>query len=146
MVVKRAALTAAVLFALFAAGCAAESPGSPGPSASGAPSPTPPAVAPTPSDVDPLPTYRPSPRPKGSLSLPAGTAKPGSALTLTLTGTVTGGVEGGCLLLDGYLLLNPNPRVVREGARITVTGEVRQDMATTCQQGTPFMIRTAEPA
>ncbi len=146
--VKRAALTAAVLFALFAAGCAAESPGSPGPSPSGAPSdvasPTPPAVAPTPSDIDPLPTYRPSPRPKSSLTLPAETAKPGG--TLTLTGTVTGGVEGGCLLLDGYLLLNPNPRVVREGARVTVTGEVRQDMVTTCQQGTPFMIRTAEPA
>jgi hypothetical protein len=151
MVVKRAALAAAVTglaVALFAAGCAGQSPGSPAPSGTPAPSdvvtPTPPAVAPTPSDTDPLPTYRPSPRPKGSLTLPAGTAKPGS--TLTLTGTVTGGVEGGCLLLDGYLLLNPNPRVVREGARVTVTGEVRQDMMTTCQQGTPFMIRTAEPA
>jgi hypothetical protein len=148
MVVKRASLAAVVLVALFAAGCGAQTPGPGSPTPSSAPtdvaSPTPPAVAPTPSDLDPLPTYRPSPRPKGSLTLPGGTAKPGS--TLTLTGTVMGGVEGGCLLLDGYLLLNPNPRVVREGARVTVTGDVREDMMTTCQQGTPFMIRTAEPA
>jgi hypothetical protein len=151
MVVKRASLAAvvtALTVVLVAAGCAEQTPGPGSPAPSSAPSdvasPTPPAVAPTPSDLDPLPTYRPSPRPKGSLTLPAGTAKPGS--TLTLTGTVTAGVEGGCLLLDGYLLLNPNPRVVRDGARVMVTGDVREDMVTTCQQGTPFMIRTAEPA
>ena len=151
--VKRAALAAAVTalaVALFAAGCAVHRrparrrrrrPARRRPAMSRAPR-RPPWRPPR--RPDPLPTYRPSPRPKGSLTLPGGTAKPGS--TLTLTGTVIGGVEGGCLLLDGYLLLNPNPRVVREGARVTVTGEVRQDMVTTCQQGTPFMIRTAEPA
>lgn len=64
----------------------------------------------------------------------------------TLTGTVTAGVEPGCLLLDGYLLVGGDPGVIRAGARITVTGRVVADLMTTCQQGTPFVVRSAEPA
>jgi hypothetical protein len=141
-------VTAAAVVAFAAAGCAQDGSGVAG-------TPTPPPVGasptrapqPTPTDVplDPIPTHRPSPRPKGTITLPAESKRPPAGAT-ELTGTVTAGVEGGCLLLDGYLLLNPNPRVVREGARVRVTGYVRTDVVTTCQQGTPFMIETAEPA
>lgn len=153
MVVKPAnALVTLLAAALLAAGCAAQDPGAPGApttTPSDVASPTGPAPAPTAAtrSPDPLPTYRPSPRPKGTITLPGETGKPPVAGATELKGTVTAGVEGGrCLLLDGYLLINPNPRVVREGATIRVTGRVRMDMMTTCQQGTPFEITTAEPA
>jgi hypothetical protein len=62
---------------------------------------------------------------------------------MTLTGTVSAGVEPDCLLLDKYLLVNGPRDVLRPGARVTVTGRVRSDLMTTCQQGTPFMVETA---
>ncbi|WP_374272827.1 hypothetical protein [Actinoplanes sp. M2I2] len=64
----------------------------------------------------------------------------------TLTGTVTAGVEPGCLLLDGYLLVGGDRTVVRAGLRITVTGRVVPDLVTTCQQGTPLVVTSAQPA
>jgi len=66
-----------------------------------------------------------------------------SAGTTTLTGTVQAGVEANCLLLAGHLLLDGPPDVLTPGARVTVTGEVRADLMTTCQQGTPFLVRSA---
>lgn len=69
-----------------------------------------------------------------------------SASEMTITGTVTVGVEVGCLLLDGYLLIGGDPDVVRGGARVTVTGRVDRDLMTTCQQGTPFVVTSARPA
>jgi hypothetical protein len=63
-----------------------------------------------------------------------------------LTGVVTAGVEPGCLLLDGYLLVGGDPTVVRTGARVRVTGRVESDLLTTCQQGTPFRVSAAAPA
>jgi hypothetical protein len=65
---------------------------------------------------------------------------------MTLTGTVVPGVEAGCLLLDGYLLLGGPREVIHAGARVTVTGHVRPDVLTICQQGTPFVVETAHPA
>ena len=65
---------------------------------------------------------------------------------MTLTGTVAPGVEAGCLLLDNYLLLGGARDVVYPGARVTVTGRVRSGLMTICQQGTPFVVETAEPA
>ena len=60
------------------------------------------------------------------------------------------GVEEGCLLLstpDGdYLLLGADPSVVTAGARVTVRGRADPSVMTTCQQGTPFMVVSAEPA
>jgi hypothetical protein len=64
----------------------------------------------------------------------------------TLTGTVTAGVEHGCLLLGEFLLIGGNRAVVRAGARVTVTGRVVPDLVTTCQQGTPFVVASARPA
>jgi hypothetical protein len=65
---------------------------------------------------------------------------------MTLTGTVTTGVEANCLLLDGYLLVGGPREQLRGGARVTVTGRVRADLMTTCQQGTPFLVESAQPA
>lgn len=64
----------------------------------------------------------------------------------TLTGTVSVGVEVGCLLIDGYLLIGGDRAVLREGARVTVTGRVDEGIMTTCQQGIPFVVSSARPA
>jgi hypothetical protein len=64
----------------------------------------------------------------------------------TLTGTVTAGVEHGCLLLDGYLLVGGDRAIIRAGARVTVTGRVVPGLITTCQQGTPMVVTSAQPA
>ncbi|GAB3815973.1 hypothetical protein GCM10027605_64240 [Micromonospora zhanjiangensis] len=89
-----------------------------------------------PGDIPPLPSGRSAaPTPAGSPAAP-----------VTLTGTVTAGVGPNCLLLDNYLLVNGPRDVVKPGARVTVTGRVRSDLMTTCQQGTPFMVESARPA
>ncbi len=68
----------------------------------------------------------------------------------TLRGQVMAGVERGCLLLtfDGvdYLLLGGDPRVVYEGASISVRGSVNRGVMTTCMQGVPFRVAEAHPA
>jgi hypothetical protein len=56
------------------------------------------------------------------------------------------GVEPGCLLLQGYLLLGGPRELLRDGAQVKVTGRVQPDLVTTCQQGTPFVVEAAEPA
>ncbi|HEU5110476.1 MAG TPA: hypothetical protein VFT95_18195 [Micromonosporaceae bacterium] len=99
------------------------------------------------------PTDRPTPEGPVSTSsefpedlpAPAGTPRAGASPT-ELTGVVRQGVEAGCLLLDGYLLLGGDRAVVRAGARVTVTGRVDSGVMTTCQQGTPFQVETAAPA
>ena len=63
-----------------------------------------------------------------------------------LTGTISAGVEPGCLLLDDYLLVGGPPDLLRAGVRVTVTGHVEPGLMTTCQQGTPFRVETATPA
>jgi hypothetical protein len=65
---------------------------------------------------------------------------------LTLSGTITAGVEPNCVLLDNYLLVGGPRDVLRAGARVTVTGRVQPDLMTTCQQGTPFRVESAKPA
>ncbi|WP_434742894.1 hypothetical protein [Micromonospora sp. SH-82] len=112
--------------------------------------PSDPPVSPTPVDpTDPStpsapadPTGRPS---AGDPGRPGGSAAPKPGTT-TLTGRVGAGVEPGCLLLDGYLLVGGDTSVLRPGARVTVTGKVEEGLMTTCQQGTPFVVSTARPA
>jgi hypothetical protein len=82
---------------------------------------------------------------RGTSGTPSGA--PGSKpARLTLTGTVQAGVEADCLLLQGYLLVGGPRDLLRGGDRVTVTGRVQPDLMTTCQQGTPFVVETAEPA
>ena len=71
---------------------------------------------------------------------------PAPGRTLTLTGTPEPAVEAGGLLLDGYLLVG-GPRDLLGGGRpVRVTGRVQPDLLTIWQQGTPFVVESAEPA
>ncbi len=74
---------------------------------------------------------------------PAGPSKPPPVGAATLTGTVQAGVESGCLLLDGYLLVGGPPAVLTPGASVLVTGKIQPDLVTICQQGIPFLVETA---
>ena len=60
----------------------------------------------------------------------------------TLRGTVQDGVEAGCRVLrttDGtFQLLGAAAKSL--AGEVTVTGRERADIATTCQQGTPFQV------
>ena len=60
-------------------------------------------------------------------------------------GTVTAGVELGCLMLAGYQLVGGPRELLRPGATVRVTGRPAPDMITTAQQGVPFVVTTAEP-
>lgn len=62
-----------------------------------------------------------------------------------VTGTVTAGVEYGCRLLNGYQLVGGPRELFPPGTRIRVTGHPDPHLMTTAQQGTPFVVRTAEP-
>ncbi|MEH0818980.1 MULTISPECIES: hypothetical protein [unclassified Micromonospora] len=83
------------------------------------------------------PTVPPTKRPPVGPSLPPG---PGAN---TITGTIEAGVEPGCLLVGGYQLIGGPRDVLTVGAKVTVTGQAKPDMMTTCQQGTPFVVESA---
>ncbi|MFC3895653.1 hypothetical protein ACFOWZ_29610 [Lentzea rhizosphaerae] len=63
---------------------------------------------------------------------------------MTVRGTVSTGVEPGCVLLDTgstqYLLLGADPAIAVAGAQVEVTGKPDPGAMTTCQQGTPFTV------
>ncbi|GAA2725948.1 hypothetical protein [Cellulomonas aerilata] len=106
-------------------------------------SPTPPGPGPAPTSV---PTTPPPASTPGSEDLPEDLPLPAATGTpVQATGTVTQGVEHGCLLLeDGgttYLLLG-FPDQLPVGAEVTVEGTLAEDVMTTCQQGTPLLVRT----
>lgn len=144
----------AALLATGTAGCAGDGAGgtgpggATGPAPSSTPEPTPPPAATRP-PVGGQPQATPPAAGGGAPSPPLGlpqTVDPKSGPRLTLAGTVTEGVERGCLLLEGYLLINGPADVVRAGAKVRVTGTVRTDLVSTCQQGTPFMVTSATRA
>ena len=118
---------AAVLLCLVLASCAGQQP-------PGAPSSSSPA-----SDAS-----TPAPLPPSSTPL---TTTPSRALEpgITVRGTVTEGVEAGCLILNTgtaqYLLLGADPAIAVAGAEIEVTGKADPGAMTTCQQGTPFNVQ-----
>ncbi|MEU4563735.1 hypothetical protein AB0F72_35615 [Actinoplanes sp. NPDC023936] len=81
--------------------------------------------------------------PSAPVDDPSLPSKSSSQGTTTLTGTVTEGVEPGCLLLDGHLLIfndAAQKQSVKAGDQITVTGTPEKDLMTTCQQGEPFKV------
>jgi hypothetical protein len=70
---------------------------------------------------------------------------------VTVTGTVTAGVESGCLLLDAgpggpYLLVGGDRSELSPGRRVAVTGRVDRSLLSTCQQGEPLVVTSIEPA
>jgi hypothetical protein len=78
---------------------------------------------------------------------------PTAAGAQTITGTVSAGVEPGCVLLTGssgsHLLIFDDPALkakAETGARVVVSGKAEPDMMTTCQQGTPFVVTAIRPA
>jgi hypothetical protein len=69
---------------------------------------------------------------------PSPTAPP-----MTVSGTVSDGVEAGCLVLttdDGTYTLIGQTRGLTAGQQVTVRGVLAPDVLTTCQQGTPFRV------
>jgi hypothetical protein len=93
--------------------------------------PSPPASRPP--DSPPPPTTRPVPPP------PTGEL-------VTVRGRVEEGVEAGCVVLRAdagttYLLIGADPAVATPGARVEVEGDLRIDLLTTCQQGTPIAVK-----
>ena len=82
---------------------------------------------------------------------PPTTTQPPPAGELTVTGTVTEGVEPNCLLLDAgggqrYLLVGGDRAELRAGSRVAVTGRVERDLLSTCQQGEPLVVSAIGPA
>lgn len=84
-------------------------------------------------------TTTPATTPVEDLTLtPSSTAPP-----VTLSGTVSDGVEAGCLVLttdDGAYTLIGQTRGLVAGAQVTVRGVPAPDVLTTCQQGTVFRV------
>lgn len=144
------ALPVAVLLAVLAVGgCAGTGDGGadrPGdtPTEGGSSTVTP-SAGPTPTDPTD-PTDPGVPTGPGAPPSKAGPAPTAGSAAMTLTGTVTEGVEPNCLLLDGYLLVGGPRDVVRAGARLSVTGRPEPGLMTTCQQGTPFRVESARSA
>lgn len=94
------------------------------------------------------PSDRPSPVPPGGVSVTP-TAPAPSGAEVTVRGTVRNGVEPGCLVLAApdreYLLVRPVPEL-KPGVEAVVRGSLRPGAPTTCMQGTPLTVRTAEVA
>ncbi|MGZ4634639.1 hypothetical protein [Oryzihumus sp.] len=70
--------------------------------------------------------------------------KPSSGQHIRVVGTVTAGVEAGCLTLSSggteYLLLGGRSEL-HSGDRVEVEGVLQPDLLTTCQQGTPLVVQ-----
>lgn len=95
----------------------------------------------------------PSPTPSSSSSTSTGRRVPGSpggspskGSRVTLSGIPEAGVEAGCLLLQGYLLVGGDPGLLESGAPVTVVGHTDPDVASYCQQGTVLVVDAASPA
>jgi len=77
---------------------------------------------------------------------PSPTLTRASTGEMTVRGTVSSGVESGCVVLDTsttqYLLLGADPAIAVAGAQIEVTGRAEPGGMTTCQQGTPFHVES----
>jgi hypothetical protein len=92
-------------------------------------------------------TTVPAPTPTTGPGEPTGPTRAGGPVTVT--GTVTEGVEPGCLLLkatDGgqYLLVGGERAELRPGRRLAVTGRVDHGLLSTCQQGEPLVVASID--
>lgn len=71
------------------------------------------------------------------------TSPPGRGREITVRGTVSDGVEAGCLTLteaEGVWVLVGETSGLKAGDTVTVRGAVMDDMATICQQGQPLWV------
>ncbi|GLZ00897.1 hypothetical protein [Actinoplanes sp. NBRC 103695] len=136
MKITRSLLLVAVVAALATSGCARD----------GDTSSTQPGAAPAGSASPELPTSSDLPQPSKG-------AEPGDTGAQTITGTVSAGVEPGCVVLTGggksHLLIFDDAALkseAKEGATVVVTGRSDPGLMTTCQQGTPFLVTAVRPA
>ncbi|WP_229076498.1 hypothetical protein [Actinoplanes sp. DH11] len=130
MLIRRSVVPAALFLAL-SAGCANNTGTSTEP---GAPAPAPSSAAAVPESAT---TSAPAPSEPGAGKPSAGKG------TTTLTGTITAGVEPGCMLLDGHLLIFDDAATkqsIKAGDQVTVVGTPAGDVMSTCQQGEPFRV------
>ena len=74
-----------------------------------------------------------------------------TAVGVVLTGVVGAGDEGSCLTLTTtgssrktWQLVGSTAQIT-VGDRVTLRGSPAPDLATRCQQGTPFVVETVEP-
>ncbi len=150
MLIRRSGVLAALVAALFVAGCARSTtgsdstgtPGATGSVSSGAPGPDGSTSAGATGSVS-----RGTPGSAPPSDEHTGTKPPAATGSETLSGTVTAGVEPNCLLLTGngpaHLLLFEDPSLrskAQIGASITVVGTAAPTQLTTCQQGIPFIV------
>ncbi|HEV8568372.1 MAG TPA: hypothetical protein VGQ92_15030 [Actinoplanes sp.] len=150
MLIRRSGVLAALVAALFVAGCARSTtgsdstgtPGTPGSVSAGAPRPDGSTSAGATGSVS-----RGTPGSAPPSEEHTGTKPPAATGSETLSGTVTAGVEPNCLLLTGngpaHLLLFEDPSLrpkAQIGASITVVGTAAPTQLTTCQQGIPFIV------
>lgn len=152
--VSRVFTMAAAAAVLLLAGCGSDVPSTGGDDPTVEVTPTdgtgsaePPTGAPTdPGQPTDGPTDAPTGEPTGPGSTPqptpSGTDAPTSPTELPtqLTGFPEAGVEAGCWLLDGYLLLGGDETLLASGREVQVTGAVEEGVMTTCQQGIPFRV------
>ena len=122
---------------VFLAGCGSTTPDTPGATSASA----------TPTSPDSTTSTSTS---TGTSTSTSPTAPPSDKVTTTtLTGTVTrAAVEGSCLVLvsgDRTYLLVGAVTGLTAGQEVVVTGHVDPTVATTCQNGTPFMVESVEP-
>ncbi|MEO3775319.1 hypothetical protein ABGB16_00405 [Micromonospora sp. B11E3] len=140
MKTPRTLLVALVVCAALGA-CGGEGAGEAAPSPSGGTTvTTPPATG----SVDPTAPVAPTAQPPATR--PTGPSRPPGPGAMTLTGVVEAGVEPGCRLLDGYQLIGGPADVLAAGAKVTVSGQPKPGMLSTCQQGTPFVVESARRA
>ncbi|MFY1619365.1 hypothetical protein [Micromonospora sp. WMMD736] len=133
-----------VVPALFVCAALSACGGTDGPATPGGPSASSGQSAPaSPSSSESPGTPESPSTPAPPIKSPGGPTVPPPAGSAELTGTITAGVEPNCVLLDGYLLVGGPRDVLTPGARVTVTGRVEKGTMTTCQQGTPFVVESA---
>ncbi len=80
-------------------------------------------------------------------SLPTPSASAPSAASETISGTVSAGVEPHCLILQddkgSHVLFFDDPSLrdsAPAGAKVTLVGQSKPTMMTTCQQGVAFIV------
>ena len=104
-----------------------------------------PGVSPTTPATSPASTGSPGSTPTEDLPVPSASST--GRGYMTVRGTVSKGVEKGCLVFtpesassEGTWVLIGNTAGLEPGQTVTISGARRDDMATVCQQGMPFMV------
>jgi hypothetical protein len=108
---------------------------------------------PTPSDSTGSPGATPpsspaTPTPSFTEDLPVTPPPAGRGRLITLRGTVQAGVEAGCLIVSTaegtFQLVGPRTGGLKAGMTVEVKGAPDETIATTCQQGVPFVVTEVE--